>query len=74
MMPCRGIHISCITTGIRLGSHQSGHLVLLRLREEIYPGGDSDKHWPTLCLNTLRWAKKQGAVCGPAHFWLGAGG
>lgn len=49
------------------GSHQSGHLVLLQLREEIYPGGDSDKHWPTLCLNTLRWAKKQGAVCGPAH-------
>ena len=49
------------------GSHQSGHLVLLRLKQEIYPGGDSDKHWPTLCLNSLRWAKKQGAVCGPAH-------
>ncbi|HEY2586823.1 MAG TPA: CehA/McbA family metallohydrolase, partial [Tepidisphaeraceae bacterium] len=49
------------------GSHQSGHLVLLRLKQEIYPGGDSDKHWPTLCLNALRWAKKQGAVCGPAH-------
>ncbi|HVV71742.1 MAG TPA: CehA/McbA family metallohydrolase, partial [Verrucomicrobiae bacterium] len=49
------------------GSHQSGHLVLLQLQQEIYPGGDSDKHWPTLCLNTLGWAKKQGAVCGPAH-------
>ena len=49
------------------GSHQSGHLVLLRLKDDIYPGGDSDKHWPTLGLNTLRWAKKQGAVCGPAH-------
>src|SRR6266496_3164902 len=49
------------------GSHQSGHLCLLRLKEEIFPGGDSDKHWPSLCLNTLRWAKKQGAVCGPAH-------
>ena len=49
------------------GSHQSGHLCLLRLKEEIYPGGDSDKHWPTLCLNTLRWAKQQGSVCGPAH-------
>jgi hypothetical protein len=33
----------------------------------MYPGGDSTAHWPTLCLNTLRWAKKQGAVCGPAH-------
>ncbi len=49
------------------GSHQSGHLVLLRLKDEIYPGGDSKDHWPTLCLNSLRWAKKQGAVCGPAH-------
>ncbi|MBM3839535.1 MAG: hypothetical protein FJ398_16505 [Verrucomicrobia bacterium] len=49
------------------GSHQSGHLCLLRLKEQMYPGGDSKDHWPTLGLNTLRWAKKQGAVCGPAH-------
>jgi hypothetical protein len=49
------------------GSHNSGHLCLLRLKEEIYPGGDSKDHWPTLCLNTLRWAKRQGSVCGPAH-------
>jgi hypothetical protein len=49
------------------GSHQSGHLCLLRLKEQMYPGGDSKDHWPTLCLNSLRWAKKQGAVVGPAH-------
>lgn len=49
------------------GSHESGHLCLLRLKEQIYPGGDSKRHWPTLGLNTLRWAKRQGAVCGPAH-------
>jgi hypothetical protein len=49
------------------GSHQSGHLVLLRLKEQMFPGGDSSKHWPTLGLNTLKWAKKQGAVTGPAH-------
>lgn len=49
------------------GSHRSGHLCLLRLKEQIYPGGDSKDHWPTLGLNTLKWAKKQGAVCGPAH-------
>ena len=49
------------------GSHQSGHLVLLQLKDQIYPGGTSDKHWPTLGLNTLRWAKEQGAICGPAH-------
>jgi hypothetical protein len=49
------------------GSHQSGHLCLLRLKEQIHPGGDSKHHWPTLGLNTLRWAKRQGALCGPAH-------
>lgn len=49
------------------GSHQSGHLCLLRLKEQIFPGGDSKHHWPTLGLNTLRWAKAQGAITGPAH-------
>jgi hypothetical protein len=49
------------------GSQSSGHLNLLRLKEQIYPGGESKDHWPTLGMNTLRWAKKQGAVCGPAH-------
>ncbi len=49
------------------GSHESGHLCLLRLKNQMYPGGDSDTHWPTLCLNTLKWAKAQGALVGPAH-------
>ena len=49
------------------GSHQSGHLCLLRLKNQVYPGGDSKNHWPTLGLNTLRWAKAQGALVGPAH-------
>jgi hypothetical protein len=55
------------------GSHNSGHLCLLRLKEQMYPGGESKTHWPTLCLNTLRWAKRQGAVCGPAHSGWGLG-
>ena len=49
------------------GSHESGHLCLLRLKEQVYPGGESMHHWPKLCLNTLAWGKKQGALCGPAH-------
>ncbi|MEL6109181.1 MAG: CehA/McbA family metallohydrolase [Planctomycetota bacterium] len=49
------------------GSHSSGHLNLLNLKKQIYPGGESKDHWPTLGLNTLRWAKRQGAICGPAH-------
>lgn len=53
------------------GSHMSGHLNLLNLTDQIYPGGKSKDHWPTLGLNTLRWAKKQGAVCGPAHSSIG---
>ncbi len=53
------------------GSSSSGHLCLLRLREQIPPGGTGNTHWPTLGLNTLRWAKRQGAICGPAHSALG---
>ena len=49
------------------GSHQSGHLCLLRLRQQMFPGGESKHHWPKLCLNTLRWAKRQGALVGSAH-------
>jgi len=49
------------------GSHRTGHLCLLRLREQMYPGGNSSEHWPTLGLNTIRWAKAQGAIVGPAH-------
>jgi len=49
------------------GSHRSGHLCLLRLRDQMFPGGMSKDHWPTLGLNTLRWAKAQGALVGPAH-------
>jgi len=53
------------------GSHASGHLCLLGLKEQLYPGGTSKDHWPTLCLNTLRWAKRQGAVTGFAHSGIG---
>ncbi len=49
------------------GSHESGHLCLLRLKDQIYPGGESKNHWPKLGLNTLKWAKRQGALVGPAH-------
>lgn len=48
-------------------SHKSGHLVLLRLSEQDYPGAKTLDDWPTLGLSVLRWAKAQGAVTGPAH-------
>ena len=53
------------------GSHRSGHLCLLRLKNQMYPGGDSKDHWPTLGLDTLRFAKRQGAITGPAHSAIG---
>ena len=53
------------------GSQSSGHLNLLNLTHQIYPGGVSKNHWPTLGLNTLKWAKRQGGICGPAHSSIG---
>ncbi len=69
--PSHLLHYDVEVSGF--GSDRSGHLVLLRLKEQIPPGGDSYHHWPTLGLNTLRWAKRQGAVCGPAHSGSGLG-
>jgi hypothetical protein len=53
------------------GSQRSGHLLLLRLKDQIYPGGTSYLHWPTLGLTTIKWAKAQGAITGPPHTGLG---
>jgi hypothetical protein len=48
-------------------SSHSGHLVLLRLKEQDYPGTKVLEDWPTWDLPVLQWAKKQGAVVGFAH-------
>jgi hypothetical protein len=48
-------------------SHRSGHLVLLRLRDQDYPGAKVQEEWPNLGLLVLKWAKSQGAITGPAH-------
>lgn len=69
--PLYRVHYDVEVSGF--GSHFSGHLILLGLRELIPPGAGSYEGWPTLCLNTLRWAKRQGAVCGPAHSGWGLG-
>ena len=42
-------------------------------RSRSTPAATPIDHWPTLGLNTLRWAKRQGAVCGPAHSGWGLG-
>jgi len=51
------------------GSQALGHVCLLNLRDQTYPGseGTKTKGWPTWTTPVLRWAKAQGAVTGYAH-------
>lgn len=48
-------------------SSHTGHLVLLGLKEQDYPGTKRIEDWPTWGIPILRWAKEQGAVTGYAH-------
>jgi hypothetical protein len=51
------------------GSQALGHVCLLNLRDQVYPGseGTKTKGWPSWTTPVLRWAKAQGAVTGYAH-------
>lgn len=49
------------------GSQALGHVCLLNLKEQIYPGANASKGWPTWTLPVLRWTKAQGGVGGYAH-------
>jgi len=48
-------------------SSHTGHLVLLGLREQDYPGTQRLEDWPTWGMPILRWGKAQGAVVGYSH-------
>jgi hypothetical protein len=52
-------------------SSLSGHLVLLRLKKQDYPGTKLIEDWPSWNLPILQWAKQQGAVVGYAHCGVG---
>lgn len=43
-------------------SSHAGHLVLLRLKEQDYPGTKVLEHWPNYTIPILKWAKAQGAI------------
>jgi hypothetical protein len=51
------------------GSQALGHVCLLNLRDQTFPGseGTKVKGWPTWTTPLMRWAKDQGAVTGYAH-------
>jgi hypothetical protein len=57
------------------GSQALGHVCLLNLRDQTYPGseGTKTKGWPTWTTPLMRWAKAQGAYCGYAHSASGLG-
>jgi hypothetical protein len=48
-------------------SSHSGHLCLLRLQEDDYPGTSRIEEWPSWDLPVLQWGKKQGGVVGFSH-------
>lgn len=48
-------------------SDHTGHLCLLRLKEDDYPGTEKKADWPSWGLPIMQWAKEQGGVTGPAH-------
>src|SRR5215203_267593 len=48
-------------------SSHAGHLVLLQVTEDDYPGTKTIEDWPSWTVPVLQWAKKQGAITGYAH-------
>jgi hypothetical protein len=48
-------------------SSHAGHVVLLRLKEDDYPGTTTIEQWPSWTLPVLTWAKSQEAIVGYAH-------
>jgi hypothetical protein len=48
-------------------SSHTGHIVLLGLKEEDYPGSKRIEDWPSWGIPVFRWAKSQDAVTGFAH-------
>ena len=48
-------------------SSHAGHLCLLRLKDDDYPGTTRIEQWPTWNLPILKWGKEQGGVVGFSH-------
>jgi len=57
------------------GSQALGHVCLLNLRDQTFPGseGTKIKGWPTWTTPLMKWGKDQGAVTGYAHSANGLG-
>ena len=64
-VPSERMHYDLEVSGFP--SSHAGHLVLLGLKDQDYPGTKKIEDWPTWDLPILKWGKKQGAVVGFAH-------
>lgn len=51
----------------RFPSNQGGHLGLLNLQEDDYPGTTKIEEWPSWTLPVLKWAQQQGGITGYVH-------
>ena len=51
------------------GSQALGHVCLLNLKDQTYPGSDGtkEKGWPTWTTPVMKWTKEQGGYTGYAH-------
>jgi len=63
--PDRLMHYDLEVSGFP--SSHAGHIVLLNLKQQDYPGTKKIEDWPTWDLPIFRWAKSQGAIVGFAH-------
>ncbi|MCA8998361.1 MAG: CehA/McbA family metallohydrolase, partial [Planctomycetaceae bacterium] len=54
-------------------SSHAGHLCLLRLTEDDYPGTTVLEEWPSWTLPVLKWGQDQGGVVGYSHSGWGLG-
>ncbi|MGQ0637242.1 MAG: CehA/McbA family metallohydrolase [Planctomycetaceae bacterium] len=52
-------------------SSHAGHVCLLRLTEDDYPGTEYIEQWPSWTQPILAWGQQQGAVVGYAHSGMG---
>ena len=48
-------------------SSHAGHLCLIRLKEDDYPGTSKIEDWPSWDLPVLKWGREQGGIVGFSH-------
>ncbi len=63
--PERLLHYDVEVSGFP--SSHAGHLVLLGLKEDDYPGAERVEQWPSWDLPVLQWGQSQGGIVGFTH-------